>query len=143
MSLGAATASMIGMKDSDLVVLNVSGLFLAAVLFMGGYHSIDLSYNVLLISYAERQSYWDTWVDCSAMGYCASYREWYNMGWVSEVAGVVILFSLDMVNLISATDKRDKAADKLRKHPEHDEGEDRIDHGKHLETGADKDKLEI
>jgi hypothetical protein len=79
------------------LVLTLS--ILSTVLLLGGYHSVDLSYNILLISYREHTVYFDSYVDCSAMGYCISYWDWYAKGLISMVLSQPVM----LLALILAT----------------------------------------
>lgn len=63
------------------------------LLFMSGFHSIDLSHNMLLISYETGIDVYRENVDINLLGQGKTYEEWYLIGWGECLLGILLVFS--------------------------------------------------
>lgn len=61
-------------------------------LFFIGFHDIDLSYNMLYLSYDTKIDIYKNYIDKSIFGEIKTFPEWYLFGW--KLCGISICFIL-------------------------------------------------
>jgi len=80
----------------NLSILVVLGGFVIAMcgisLYWMGFHNIDLSYNVMRISYFENLNY-EKFYDTTLGGYDVSYDEGYRMGSLMQIEGILLIIA--------------------------------------------------
>ena len=72
-------------------------LVLSVLLFGIGYHAIDLSYNMLKLSYEQGQDYYTSYSDVSLSGKARSYADWYRIGWLEVTFSFSLLVYLGIL----------------------------------------------
>ena len=73
---------------NHLTLFSVGLIFLSAIMFMGGYHNIDLGYNMNTINYETNNNYQDIGSD----GVIRSGSELYMLGLDQIYSAFVLLF---------------------------------------------------
>jgi len=72
--------------------LSLIFLFFSVLLLGSGYHAVDLSYNVLRISYFEHTDYYTSYGDLTLGNKFYSMQEVYRMGWIYIFIGFYLMF---------------------------------------------------
>lgn len=94
-----------------LCILVVGGglVMLSVYVFFAGFHNIDLSYNILKLSYQENQTYYEDYCDITNYGNCVTYSFAYRMGlaqifragWFGLFGAFIIGISLAEISRLS------------------------------------------
>lgn len=81
-------------------------LFSSIMLFNIGYHAVDLSYNVLRVSYYENTNYYDTYTDTTLGNDINTIPEMYRKGWIFCFSSFSLLFMAVYFAFLSKENKR-------------------------------------
>ena len=92
-------------KNKSLIITAVKFvyilLFTLSLLCFGiGYHALDTSYNILKLSYAENQDYYDRYYDLTLGGKALTIPYEYIYGWIFIFIAYVLLIGISMRALI-------------------------------------------
>ena len=92
---------MLSKRIVNLFFINLSFSIIAVSLFLIGFHSVDLSWNVLLFSHNENINLFDNYVDCGFSGKCSKYNDIYVKGQEETFISFLILILLTVFDFLA------------------------------------------
>lgn len=91
--------SIYKMINQIFIIINLCVLVLAVSVFFIGFHNVDLSHNVLKLSYMENLTYTD-YYDITSNGSSLTYDDGYILG-LNQMTMAVILLAFSLINALA------------------------------------------
>lgn len=91
--------SIYKMINQIFIIINLCVLVLAVSVFFIGFHNVDLSHNVLKLSYMENLTY-AKYYDITSNGSLLTYDDGYRLG-LKQMAIAVILLAFSLINALA------------------------------------------